>query len=131
MSVFITKHSTNILISFVLCLLYFMSVFETTAYMATCDGMKFYLKVWAGLTSRQQDNLLDFIKDPTLISLRDQKALPKVAFSILEVSKIIIRTLCSIYINTTGVISGAGTAYPTGASGFTPGVFVGFMVLDL
>jgi hypothetical protein len=44
-----------------------MSVFETTAYMATCDGMKFYLKVWSGLTSRQQDNLLDFIKDPTLI----------------------------------------------------------------
>ena len=73
-----------------------MSVFETTAYMATCDGMKFYLKVWSGLTSRQQDNLLDFIKDPTLISLRDQKALPKVAFSILEVSKIIIHTLCSI-----------------------------------
>jgi hypothetical protein len=79
-----------------LCLVYFMSVFETTAYMATCDGMKFYLKVWSGLTSRQQDNLLDFIKDPTLISLRDQNALPKVAFSILEVSKIIIHTLCSI-----------------------------------
>jgi hypothetical protein len=34
------------------------------------------------------------------------------------------------YVNTTGTTSGAGTAFPSGAPGFTPG-FVMFVLLDL
>ncbi|XP_076073209.1 uncharacterized protein LOC143044873 [Mytilus galloprovincialis] len=60
------------------------SLFTTTAYMSTCDGIEFYMKTWAVLKQKGKDDLLGFIRDPRTVSVADLRLLPKVPFAILE-----------------------------------------------
>ncbi|XP_069122944.1 platelet binding protein GspB-like [Argopecten irradians] len=72
-----------------------MNTFKVNAKMASCEGFKSYMTIWAKLSPRTRQNIKDFFNDTRLVTPSDMARFPKEIYASLkpDFERVIYRTM--------------------------------------